>query len=82
MNEIQQRWIMCRASNDHIILPEDSIDQPCLTHHGVVVMAPNLACNVTGAVGKKAREFNSVGRQVWTGQMLPVRAGKILRGIK
>jgi len=73
------RWIMCKAPDEHVILENDSIDEPCLTHRGTVVMAPNLAANVPGAVGQPAREFNARGRQVWTGKLLRVENGKIVR---
>jgi len=79
MNEpIVERWIMCRAADDHVILEEDSIDERCLSHRGFV-MAPNLACNVPGAVGQRAQQFNAVGRQVWTGKMMKTCGGKIVR---
>ncbi len=68
----KERWIMVRAGDDHVILPEDSIDQRMATPYGVV-MAPNLACNVPFAVGKRASEFNSLARQVWTGRMMTVQ---------
>lgn len=72
------RLIMVKAPDDHVIQKYDSIDEPCWTPRGTV-FAPSLACNVPDAVGKLAREYNAVGRQVWTGKMLPVRGGKLIR---
>lgn len=73
----QERLIMVKASDDHIIEKYDSIDEPCWTPRGTV-LAPRLACNVPGAVGKRAGEYNALGRQVWTGQMMLVKGGKIV----
>lgn len=73
-----QRLIMVKAPDDHVIKKYDSIDEPCWTPRGTV-FAPSLACNVPDAIGKLAREYNAVGRQVWTGKMMTVRGGKIIR---
>lgn len=78
MSRIQLRRISVKAKGSHVIGEFDSIDQPTFTG-SAVVMAPNLACNVPGAVGRLASDFNSAGRQVWTGRMLPVRDHKIIR---
>lgn len=75
---IQLRRISVRAKDTHVIREHDSIDEAIVTHRGMV-MAPNLACNVAGAVGQLARAFNSIGRQVWTPRMLPVSNHKIVR---
>ena len=75
--EIQERLIMVKASDNHIIEKYDSIDEPCMSHRGLV-SAPRLAVNVPGAVGKCAAEYNALGRQVWTGRMMLVKGGKII----
>jgi len=74
----RERLIMIKAADDHVIEEFDSINQPCWTPRGVV-MAPNLACNEPGVVGKLAGEFNAAGRQVWTAQLMIVRRDKIIR---
>lgn len=75
---------MAKADDDHIILPEDSIDQKMIVRTindatPFSIMAPNLACNVVDAVGKTAKEFNSIGRQVWTGRFMKCLGEKIVR---
>lgn len=68
------RAILVKADNDYVITDRDSIDVPC---HGM--MAPELACNITGAVGLPASVFNSAGLQVWRPQVMEVKDGKIIR---
>lgn len=75
--EVQERLIMVKAPDNHIVGKYDSIDEPCLSHRGLV-SAPRLAVNVPGAVGKRAGEYNALGRQVWTGRMMLVKGGKII----
>ncbi|MDE2102323.1 MAG: hypothetical protein KGL39_34070 [Patescibacteria group bacterium] len=72
-----ERLIMVKAPDSHIIKSHDSIDGPVMSHRGIV-QAPSLACNVDGAVGQPAGNFNRVGRQVWTGQMMLVKVDKIV----
>jgi hypothetical protein len=74
----KERYIMVRADDAHVITDRDDVDERCFTHHGATVMAPNLAANVPGAVGKLAREFNSVGRQVWTQRLMVIHNHKIV----
>jgi hypothetical protein len=78
MPVFKERLIGVRADDAHVITPNDSIDEKCFTHHGATVMAPNLAENVPGAVGKCAREFNRVGRQVWTPRLMVLFHHKII----
>jgi hypothetical protein len=73
-----ERWIMCKAADEHTILPEDSIDEQCLSHRGLVT-APRLAENVPGAVGQPSATFNRRGRQVWTRKLMTVRGGRVVR---
>lgn len=70
--QVVEKTILVRAGDDHVILPDDSIDQPCWSHRGTV-MAPTLAVNVCGAVGQTADAFNHRGHQVWTPRLMLVQ---------
>lgn len=78
LDDPTRHWIMCKAPDEHIISKHDSIDGPVMSHRGLV-QAPSLACNVPGAVGQPARNFNRSGRQVWRGEWLKVVNYKIVR---
>jgi len=78
IDDPSRHYIMCKAPDDHIIKPHDSIDGPVMSHRGIV-HAPSLACNVDGAVGQTAGSFNRAGRQVWRGEWLKVVNYKIVR---